>query len=283
MRKRQSSFTAMGIAVARAVESERPAGEQICYDPYAQKFVPVWLYSLLRFFIRSGYTERRGPGVNGFLVARDRYMDDVLQACLKEGLEQLVILGAGYDARAYRFDLAGVNVFEVDHPATQADKLVKLRAIFGHVPEHVTYVPVDFNAQSLEARLLESGYDPQRKTLFIWQGVSMYLIAEAVDATLAFVVNGSGAGSAIVFDYLYQSVLDARQRSEIRGMRRYRFITGEGLTFGIPEGKVEAFLKERGFRLVNDVDVDDLKTTYFTGRNAGRAVAGGYGIAIGTI
>lgn len=283
MRKRQSSLTAMGIAVARAVESERSADERICYDPYARKFVTAWLYALLRFFIRSGYTERRGPGVNGFLVVRDRYIDDVLQSFLNEGLEQLVILGAGYDARAYRFDLAGVNVFEVDHPATRADKLAKLRAIFGNAPEHVIYVPVDFNAQSLEARLLESGYDPQRKTLFIWQGVSMYLTPEAVDTTLAFVVNGSGAGSAIVFDYLYQSVLDARQQGEIRGMRRYRFMTGEGLTFGIPEGKVETFLTERGFRLVKDVDVDDLKATYFIGKNAGRAVANGYGIAIGTV
>jgi methyltransferase (TIGR00027 family) len=195
----------------------------------------------------------------------------------------LVILGAGYDARAYRFDLAGVNVFEVDHPATQADKLAKLQAIFGNVPEHVTYVPVDFNTQNLEARLLESGYDPRRKTLFIWQGVSMYLTADAVDATLAFVVNCSGAGSAIVFDYLYRSVLDARQQGEIRGMRRYRFMTGEGLTFGIPKEKIEIFLMERGFRLVNDVDADDLKARYFTGKDARRAVANGYGIVIGTI
>ncbi len=285
MRKSQTSLTAIGIAVARAVESERPADERICYDPFSKLFIPGWMYRAFGFFIKIGYAEWRGPGVNGFLVARDRYIDDVLQNFLNEGLQQLVILGAGYDSRAYRFDLQGkVKTFEVDHPATQADKLAKLRAVFGKVPEHVTYVPVDFNTQTLEARLLESGYDPKRKTLFIWQGVSMYLTGNAVDSTLAFVVHHSGAGSAIVFDYIYRAVLEGVQKhSEVGGMRRYRFMTGEGLTFGIPEGAVETFLKERGFQHVKDVGVDDLRAAYFTGKNAGRAIAGGYGIVIGTI
>src|SRR5512143_3016013 len=145
MRKSQSSLTAAGIAIMRAVESERPADKRICYDPFARRFGPGWLYYFMRFFIRSGYAEWRGPGVNGFLAARDRYIDDVLRNSLKEALQQLVILGAGYDSRAYRFDVAGLKVFEVDHPATQADKLAKLQIIFGKIPEHVTYVPVDFN------------------------------------------------------------------------------------------------------------------------------------------
>ncbi len=286
MRKSQSSLTAAGIAVARAVESERPATERICYDPFARLFVPAWMYRLFGFFMRAGYTEWRGPGVNGFLVARDRYIDDVLKDFLNEGLQQLVVLGAGYDSRAYRFDLQEkkVRTFEVDHPATQADKVAKLKAIFGKVPEHVTYVSVDFNTQTLEKRLLESGYDSKRKTLFIWQGVTMYLTPQAVDSTLAFVVNHSGAGSAIVFDYIYRSVLEGAQKhSEVGGMRRYRFMTGEGLTFGISEGAVEIFLKERGFQHTKDVNVNDLKVAYFTGENSRRAVMGGYGIVIGTV
>jgi methyltransferase (TIGR00027 family) len=285
MRKRQSSLTAVGIAVARAAESERPADERICYDPFARLFIPVWMYRTFAFFIKTGYAEWRGPGVNGFLVARDRYIDDVLQSFLNEGLQQLVILGAGYDSRAQRFDLQDrVKTFEVDHPATQADKLAKLQGIFGKVPEHVIYVPIDFNTQTLAARLLESGYDPKRKTLFIWQGVTMYLTAEAVDSTLAFVVHHSGASSAIVFDYIYRSILEGVQKhGEVSGMRRYRFMTGEGLTFGIPEGAVETFLKEHGVRQVRDVNAEDLKAAYFTGKNAGRAVAGGYGIVIGRV
>jgi methyltransferase (TIGR00027 family) len=284
MRKNQTSLTAAGIAVMRAVESEKSADERICYDPYARRFVPAWMYHVFGFFIKSGYAEWRGPGVNGFLAARDRYIDDVLQNFLEEGLQQLVILGAGYDSRSYRFDLSHVRIFEVDHPATQQDKLVKVRSIFGKVPDHVCYVPIDFNTQSLAKQLLESGYETGLKTLFIWQGVTMYLNNEAVDTTLDFVVKRSGRGTAIVFDYIYQYVLEGiQQQNEVNNMRRYRFMTGEGLTFGIPEGTVEMFLKERGFRQVKDINAEDLKTMYLTGRNARRAVVGGYGIVIGRV
>jgi len=285
MRRKQSSLTAAGIAMARAVESEKPEGERICYDPYARQFIPGWMYHILGFFIRSGYAEWRGPGVNGYLIARDRYIDDVLQYHLNTGLQQLVILGAGYDSRAYRFDLPGrVRTFEVDHPATQQDKLVKLRRIFGIAPDHVTYVPIDFNTQTLAGCLLESGYDPDIKTLFIWQGVTMYLDPSAVDVTLEFVAQQSGPGSAIVFDYIFRALLDGvQQQNEIDNMRRYRFMTGEGLTFGIPEGSVEVFLKKRGFHHVQDISADGLKRAYFTGKNAGRKVAGGYGIATGEV
>jgi methyltransferase (TIGR00027 family) len=285
VRKKQTSLTAIGIATMRAAESEKPATERICYDPYARQFVPGWLYQMFVFLTRVGYTEWRGPGVNGFLAARDRYIDDVLKDYLENGLRQLVILGAGYDSRAYRFDVAKrVKTFEVDHPATQQDKLAKLQTIFSKTPAHVIYVPVDFNTQTLKECLLQTGYDPALKTLFIWQGVTMYLTKEAVDATLAFVTGHAPSGSAIVFDYVYHHVLDGTQRqSEISGMRRYRFMTGEGLSFGIERGEVEAFLKQRGFSQARDVNADDLKLAYFTGANAARKVAGGYGIAIGVV
>lgn len=282
MRKSQSSLTATGITFARAVESEKPATERICYDPYARQMISPWFYHVLRFFIVIGYAERRGPGVMGYLAARDRYIDDALQDFLERGLQQLVILGAGFDSRAYRFEKlrSQVKIFEVDHPATQSTKLSRLQAIFGEVPSWVTFVPVDFNTQSLEGRLLESGYDSGLKTLFIWQGVSMYLTAEAVDATLSFVQRSSAPGSAIIFDYIYQSVLEGQQKhGEVSGMRRYRFMTGEGLTFGIPEGKIGDFLTARGFRQFKDVDAEGLKKAYFTGVNAARRVTPGYGIA----
>ena len=285
MRRHQTSLTAAGIAVARAIESKKPEGERICYDPFARRFAPGWLYFMTVLFVKSGYAERRGPGVMGYLAVRERYIDDVLQEFLGKGLQQLVILGAGYDARAYRFgELKQVRVFEVDHPATQAEKLARVQVIFGALPAHVTYVAVDFNSQNLQKRLEESGYDPTRKTLFLWQGVTMYLTAGAVDDTLRFVVQHAAADSAIVFDYLHRSVLDGIQKhGEVSNMRRYRFMTGEGLTFGIEEGTVEAFLRQRGFRLVRDMDAEGLRRTYFKGRNAGRKVATGYGIVVAQV
>jgi methyltransferase (TIGR00027 family) len=286
MRRNQSNLTAAGIAIARGVESEKPEDERICYDPYARLFVPRWLYSTLAFFIRSGYASWCGPGVGEFLIARERYIDDVLQDHLNKGLKQLVILGAGYDSHSYRFDRlkAQVKVFEADHPETQADKVARVNAVFGRIPEHVTFVPVDLNTQSLEERLPEAGYDPNLKTLFIWQGVTMYLTNEAVDITLKFVVEHSAPGNAIVFDYIYRQVLEGAQKhSEVSNMRRFRFMTGEGLTFGIEEGMIEAFLKERGFETVRDMSTQGLKRAYFTGKKAGRDVASGYGIVVAVV
>ena len=286
MRRDQSSLTAAGIAVVRGLESEKPEDERICYDQYARLFAPAWLYKLVRFFVRNGYAEWRGPGVIGYLVARDRYFDDILLEYLQVGLQQLVILGAGYDSRPYRFDLQlkGVTTFEVDHPATQKVKLKKVREVIGVLPEHVIYVPVDFNTQTLVQRLLEYGYKPEWKTLFLWQGVSMYLTPDAVDATLSFVRGYSAPGSAIIFDYIYREILDGtRKHAEISGMHRYRFMTGENLTFGIEAGTVESFLMKRGFSRVKDVDVNYLKEAYFSGRNVGRKIASRYGIAIAEI
>ena len=292
MKENQSSITASGIAVARAVESEKPEGVRICYDPYAAKFLNPLFYRFMRFFIDTGYAEATGKGVMGFLVARCRYMDDTLQQCLEDGLQQLVILGAGYDSRAYRFEQLSqpvprdqdrareVRVFEVDHPATQQVKIYKVRRALGELPAHVTYVGVDFNTQTLEKRLPECGYDEQLKTLFIWEGVVMYLSAEAIESTLSFIVHHSGPGSQVVLDYVYTALLDGTVRhGEVSRMRRVRRFSGEGLTFGIPEGTVQDFLERRGFTLVRDVTSEDLHQRYFTGPNTSRKVAWGYGIA----
>lgn len=282
MRKNQSSLTAVGIAIVRGIEFEKPEGKRICYDPYARQFVHPFLYTLVRFFDRIGYSEIKGPGVMGFLTVRERHIDEHLKACLADGLEQLVILGAGYDARAYRFDELknGVRVFEVDHPASQADKLSKLKQVFGSQPAHVVYVPVDFNTQSLGQRLAESGYDESLKTLFIWQGVTQYLTPQAVDDTLAFIAEHAGPGSSVIFDYMYPTLLDGTiKRGEVSNMRNKGWVSGEMMTFGIPEGQITEFLEQRGFTKVLDADHKYLHNTYFTGENAKRSVAYGYAIA----
>ena len=98
MKQNRSSLTASGIAIVRAIEFEKPAGERICYDPYARRFVSSGLYHFVRFFDKIGYSERAGAGVMGFLTVRERHIDEHLLACLDGGLQQLVILGAGFDA-----------------------------------------------------------------------------------------------------------------------------------------------------------------------------------------
>jgi methyltransferase (TIGR00027 family) len=277
MNKSQSSITARGIAFARALESSLPAGERICYDPLARQMISTPFYLFCKLF--AGYAEASALGVLGFLAARARYIDDYLQNCLDGGLEQLVILGAGLDSRAYRFEpLKERRVFEVDHPATQQGKIENVKKTLGGLPKYVVYVPIDFNQETLH-KLLDLGYDKQQQTLFIWEGVTMYLAAEAVDSTLAFVSAHSGQGSSIIFDYVYASALTAaHKRGEVTRMQRYRRFTGEGLVFGIEEGKVEEFLSQRGYTHITNATSQDLKQAYFTGVNQNRPVASIYAI-----
>lgn len=283
MKRDQSSVTAQGIAAIRAVESSKPPEQRICYDPLARRLVNPLFYLLVKVFARYG--DWKAPGTTGFLVARARYFDDTLQSCLNAGIEQLVILGAGLDSRAYRFPQLqeGVKVFEVDHPATQPVKRSKLEKIFGELPRHVTFVPIDFNAAGLE-KLCEYGYSEACKTVFIWEGVTYYLTAEAVDRTLNFVKSNSGNGSSIVFDYVYRSALSAsRPRGEIARMQRYGRFTGERLTFGVEAGQVEAFLSQRGYCQIENVTGEDLKRAYFFGANQNRPVAPIYAIVHATV
>lgn len=294
MKEGRASRSADAACVMRATESAKPEDERVCYDSYAKDFLSG-IYSLIlksRLITRIGfaYGERMGPGVRNFALGRTRCIDDYLRQCIEDGIKQLVILGAGYDSRAYRIDeLKGsVNVFEVDHPDSQKIKIEKIRKICGSLPNHIIYVPIDFEKEKLGEKLLESGYDKNLKTLFIWEGVTYYITAEAVDETLTFVFNNSGQDSSIIFDYMFSSVVDGTSTLEEaitfqRRARRQYSRRGEPILFGIKEGAVEDFLGQRGFYKVEDFTGQTLKDIYFKGKNKDRLVARYFGIAHATV
>ena len=275
----------MGVALIRAIESEKPASVRICNDPLAQRMVPGGIgIALSKWIIASGLYERMAPGATSFIAVRERYIDDFLSAGLAAGVAQVVILGAGFDTRAFRLPaIAQARVFEVDHPNTQQVKLARLKRAIPILPANVTFVAVDFNTQTLEERLLASGYDPRAKTYFLWQGVTYFLTAEGVDSTLAFIAQHSGPGSAVIFDYFYQEVFSDPTRSDVKALRRAARLSGEEYMFGIPRGEIEAFLTGRGFHDVTNLTLEDLKQRYFTGPNAARTVPGGMAIASAVI
>jgi methyltransferase (TIGR00027 family) len=164
-------------------------------------------------------------------------------------------------------------VFELDHPATQKVKKEKIKNIFGSLPDHVIYIPIDFDREKQDKRLFESGYDKNLKTLFIWEGVTMYLTAEAVDETLSFVAKNSGEGSSIIFNYIFQSVVDGtNKREEAKKIRKSYEKRGEHLSFGIEEGTIDDFLSKRGFCQIENVTGEYFKSAYFKGRNQNRNV-----------
>jgi len=267
----QAISTARGVALLRAAEAQRPPAERICADPYARSFVnPVTLLAIGPI-IRMGLPDRLFlGGAMSFAIAREQYIHDLIVAEARAGLEQLVILGAGFDTRAYRIpELAEVPVFEVDHPVTQAAKRKAIAGVVEPFPANVNFVAVDFDRDALGDRLAASGYDASRRTLFVWQGVTMYLTPEGVYRTLGFVATHSAPGSAIVFDYLYSGVLSG---SKTLGMRLVTRAMGEHMTFGIDGARIAAFLEHRGFTAIRNVDGAELKRLYLTGPNAARPI-----------
>ena len=286
MEEGKPSFTAEISAILRNVETEKPENERICNDPFAIAFVGTTNKIIGKIpplrKLALWYIDRKHPFVIDCIPARTRYIDEYVNSRITESIQQLIILGAGYDSRAYRIDNLKdqVTVFEIDHPATQDRKIEKLKKILDPLPSNVVYVPIDFNKENLTQRLFQSGYDKDKKSLFIWEGVTPYLTAEAVDDTLRFVATNSGPDSSIIFNYILKSVVDGtcplegaweiRKAFSRGGALDLSSNRGESLLFGIKEGAINQFLSERGFAHIKDISGDYYEAEYFTGPNRNR-------------
>ncbi len=197
------------------------------------------------------------------IIARIAWLDRLLSRA-DDGIPHIVILGAGYDTRPYRF--AGLNrhttIYELDAPATQTRKQQCLKGARIPVPPTVRFVPIDFLTQSLDDALQSAGYDPQAKTLFLWEGVSYYLDADAVDKTLAMVSRGR---NAIAFDYTIplteEPIRHCYGAAELRVAMRERHAS-EALMFSIPEGEIASFLGCHSMRLVEHFDASAIEQTF---------------------
>ena len=265
----QPSQTALRVALARAIEAQRPENRRICSDMYASYFLDKPMRQVHgSWFRRKLYTlmsDNRMPGVIGSVLARTRFIDDLLREKIKAGIDQLVILGAGYDTRMFRFQdrLNNVSVFEVDHPATQERKLAVIRSAIGATSSNVTFVPVRFNSEDFGQRLRAFGYRSSGRSFFIWEGVTYYISAQAVDHTLNFVTGHSAAGSTIVFDYFPPSVAAGTCRfKEAHAMRRRFAQFGENFYFGLAPGTIEEFLSAKGFDRIQNLTPADIRNRY---------------------
>lgn len=149
----------------------------------------------------------------------------------------------------------------------------KIRTIFGSLPGHVVYVPCNLETEDFGQRLINVGYIRHVKTLFLMEGLLMYLQPKVVDEILSFIVKNSGKNSSILFDYFPQSAVDGSSKLEAgRNIRNQMSQLGEPFKFGIKEGTVDAFLTQRGFTQVCNVTIEDCKKAYFQGINKNRIV-----------
>jgi methyltransferase (TIGR00027 family) len=193
------------------------------------------------------------------MIIRTRFIEERLEHAIRDGASQVVILGAGFDTRAYRLTelLKAARVFEVDQPSTQEYKKRRIRETGIEVPPNLTYVPVDFRYDKLGDVLTAAGYDSSRRTFFIWEGVTMYLPEAAVEETLRWVA-AQAPGSTIIFDFVGAMVIEFMTKVDLNMLpeaakqavaRLQKLMAGEPWIFGMPDGSEREFLDKLGLEL----------------------------------
>lgn len=254
--------------MVRALEQSVPLERRIIEDPFAKEFLLnrryQWLASnplLARGLLL--FMKYWAPGGQEFLTVRPRLVDDLAVKLSSEGLDQIVILGAGFDTMVLRIheSLANVIVFEVDHPATQSIKRKTMQRL--GQPENLRFVAVDFEKGDFRQKLIEAGFDTKRHSFLIWVGVSYYLTERAVANTMEQLARLGNAGTTLVWDYLLAEVVNGAttNRNALSKARKAERL-GEPWLFGLEISQVAAFVEQFGFRPVKDYSPEELQRLY---------------------
>jgi methyltransferase (TIGR00027 family) len=255
------SRTALATAYARAYHqiADRP---RIFTDPLAALLLGVTADELNEW----GTPTTNNPGTRPrrlFFAARARFAEDSIAAAVTAGVRQVVILGAGLDTFAYRNPHPQVRVFEVDHPATQAWKREHLTAAGIDCPETVTFVPVDFETQTLAASLASAGFNRTDPAIFVWLGVIFYLTPQAAHTTLEYIA-GQAQPVEVIADYLQPADTD-EDRAHLQARADRLAAAGEPwFNYFTPDDIAEQ-LRALGFTDIEDHWVPDLIASYLDG------------------
>ena len=222
----------------------------------------VWLSSKL------------APGFHEHLISRTRFIDDLIEKSAKEGIEQYVILGAGYDSRANRLNLTpSLKIFEVDQPEVSDIKLSKLPKDLPNL-ENITYVNVDFSYQSLSEQLLTAGFDQTKSTIFTLEGVSQYITKEAVSSTIRELSLITKDARSIFFLSYVDELLNKDPaacfgKGYPNPSKKANLIQTLSAKVGEPwisfyrDEEIESILAENGYSMKENVTLEDLNSLYF--------------------
>ncbi|GBE68092.1 S-adenosyl-L-methionine-dependent methyltransferase [Mycobacterium sp. MFM001] len=262
-------MTAQINAAQRAAETLQQSGRRLLDDPYSRHFVryPV-LRAMLVHRIVAGAAlrmfDRRWGGLHAHIVLRVRYADEACEAAIRDGIGQIVLLGAGFDTTSLRMAEKPVTIFEVDAPATQKDKRpVTERLLPVPAVAETVWVPCDFEENVLKKRLIESGFDPARPSVVVWLGVSMYLTGHAIDATLADLAELCAPASRLVVDYIDAGVMTARPVwKSARRVARMVARRGEPYRSGFTAIELDELFATHGFKGADHATVSALLRRY---------------------
>ena len=261
----RSSDTAEINAAQRASETRRRPEERIIEDPYARYFVKRPAYRLLAASRPPGWAamrflDRLMPGLNAIILLRARYSAEVVAEAVGEGVDQVVLLGAGYDSTAMRIP---VTVYEVDSPPTQRAKLERMEKHGLAAQSRAVYVPCDFERESPGRKLVESGFDSTRRCVVVWFRVSFYLTTDAVAAALRDMAAITTGGSTLLLDYMDPSIADGTTtHAGARRLARSVERRGESYRSGFTDEDIERVLGGPGFQVREQVHMADLGHRY---------------------
>lgn len=202
------------------------------------------------------------------IICRARYTEDTLEKVINQGIKQYVILGAGLDTFAFRrLDLMEkLEVFEIDHPATQGFKLNRIAELGWKHPEKLHFIPIDFTKANLESVLTCSqAYDPKAKSFFSWLGVTRYLTRDEVFATLRSIAKISPAGSVVVFNYTDLDAFNPKKFPQMHRSHEFFSKIGEPVKTGFDPLALAKDLSDLGLRLEENLNQKDIERLYFHG------------------
>lgn len=266
---KRASWTAQVCAAQRAAETLQSEQIRRLYDPHARHFVvhPALRATLVhplgaRAFISM--LDRHSPDLHAFVILRVRYVEDLYQAAINEGIDQIVLLGAGFDTTSLRWAASPVTIFEVDAPSTLSDKrtlMEQLSAPAGAAT--AVWVPCDFEHDHLRQRLVDCGFDPTRPSVIVWIGVSMFLTHEAIAVTLADLAAVCAPQSQLVMDYIDEDVVTGQSRwGGARRVARNVARRGEPYRTGFTQTAVDVLLSEYGFSCMDHARTPALAQRY---------------------
>src|SRR5215510_1434081 len=266
MEEARPSATAMMVAMGRAAHLLWDEDPKIFQDHLALGLSGVENEAALQERLRAIETEIARRSTPEFAQAffrygragvtmRQRYTEDELGKAVERGVAQYVILGAGLDSFAYRRpDLATtLRIFEVDHPATQQWKRARLQELHVELPSHLSFIPLNFEQQTLAEGLRAGGHRPELPTFVSWLGVTMFLTEAAVFETLRYVAS-LAPGSEIVFEYvLPEALLNDEGRQLLAFIQANVASRGEPLVRVFEPTTLAASVKALGFTQVWDL------------------------------
>jgi methyltransferase (TIGR00027 family) len=280
--EQKPSDTARGVTSLRFLATHEEQEEIRGRDYLAEVFVPEeWKETFRDPAKRKWFvTQFLPPGMYRGHIARTAWFDGLVEEALRGRIPQIVFLGAGYDSRPYRFAalIKDTRIFELDAAPTQEHKRSLLKREGIPIPEGLAFVPTDFTNSSLKDALFSAGFDQEQRSLYIWEGVTYYLPAEAIDSTLGFIRENSPRGSTVCFDY-YSTFPGMDEAYGVREQREFMrtHSPGERMQFSIKREEIGSFLSERGFALIEHLTPVEIQKRYLTlkdGSSAGKTAAG---------